>query len=38
MKIVNTTPFTLFTLLGEVTPPARSCTIVTKATFKLAEI
>src|ERR1700735_1407843 len=37
MKGVNTTPFALFTLLAEVTPPARSCTIVMKATFKLAE-
>lgn len=37
MKIVNATPFALFTLLGEVAPPARSCTIVSKATFKLAD-
>jgi hypothetical protein len=37
MKIVNTTPFVLFPLLGEVTPPARCCTIVLKATFKLAQ-
>jgi hypothetical protein len=36
-KIVNNTPFVIFTFLSQVAPPARSCTIVMKATFKLAD-
>jgi hypothetical protein len=37
MNLNNTTPFVLFSQVGEVAPPARSLTLILKGTFKLGE-